>query len=138
MAEGMSFSMAEIESFPNDDNNENCFLVKKLMIKMIESSNPPVLFRSPEFLQNIDVYYVDRISSFLIVMNLEPIGPWLDDLVTYAEFIVTMKNWQHDGSYLFHRSQRHFPLFCLFMNEEGTVHLVSKVNECDPSFFNQD
>jgi hypothetical protein len=67
----IAFSMEEIESFPNDENDENCLLILKLFIKLIECNNPPVLFRSQEFLQNIDVYYIPRLSNFFKVINVQ-------------------------------------------------------------------
>lgn len=125
----MNFSMEEIESFSNDENCDHCHLAKILITRLIQASQPPLFWGTPEFLQEIRVYYSETRSLFIIVLNLESIEGMPDEeLVYYVDFFLTMKNWEHSGSLLFERTHIRFPLICFFMNLEGLSNLILKTD----------
>lgn len=140
MAQQLAFSLEEIDSFPNDGDNQDCHFIKTLIIKLIQSSNPPVIFNNQEFLESIEVFYIEKIKNYVMILDLAEVLESDTDISYFTEFIVSMKTWQYEGVCLFqniHHDKQTNPFVFFFIHIQKKTLIIYKVNECDPSFLNQ-
>lgn len=119
-------------TYLEDKSDETCLLTKVLITKLIQFSNPPLTFRTPEFLQSLEVGYFGQQETFLLIIpiNLLPI-----DFHNNLEFLIYMKNWKYNDNNLFYRTDFFASRVVFLLSHEGWLNLLLKLNECNASYF---
>lgn len=118
------------------NNNPFCLVLKICIIQLMTLNDVPVLFRTPEFLSSMAVFYLDLFDKFLVTFNFSTSQRIpQNDLFVYATFIANMKHWKRNNQYLFYNLEFTGPRLTFTLDHEGFLNLLLLVHELNGNFF---
>jgi len=115
----------------DDTNNSFCARVKSGIIALMEHKNCPLVFRSPEFLENLRVIFIVETQHLIVSLNVLALQP-LDNAI--IPFAVEMQYWTNGRANLFLIQPEFFffrsfpPFFTFVMNPEGCAKLFELID----------
>ena len=112
-----------------------CDLTKLCFIKLIELEGAPVAFRTPDFLNDIEVHLNPDTVVFLFLINSRSLTVNTFDNAT---FLVRMRHWHWRDTKLFkwdHYGTTYSVTFC--MDITGWAAMMLKIHDLDGSFFSR-